>query len=362
MRICILSRYPPDKGGIATHSYNLAKELASRGHSVTIITYGKLGRSSNKSNKIKIREIPLINKFPLRGLSYSFGCLTTLLKIKGKVDLIHVHPIQAAGAVAVLFKKLYNIPVITTSHGSDLLKWSKYPFFRKLFSKIANSSNKLICVSNYLAKQAEKIGIEEDKIKVVQEGVEVPESIQKMDKVELKKKLGLSLKRKTILFVGSLREIKRPDILLEFAEKFDHGYDFILIGDGPLKGQLEESIKTKKIENVSLLGSKDHQTTLKYIRGADLLLIPSEYEGFGLVAIEASLLETPVVGRPVAALNEVLAPESLSSSLEEKMLNVLKNKRLRDKIIKKNKKIAEEFTLKRMVDEVEKVYREVSQT
>jgi len=354
MRICILARYPPLKGGIATHSEKLVEELAKRGHEVSVITYKKLGR---KKRTVKIYEVPITDKFFLRGICYFLGSLIFLIKNMKNVDLIHAHPIHPAGTVASFFKLFSSVPLVITSHGSDLLKWADNPLAAKLFSRVVNSSDKLICVSDFLAKRAEKIGIEKKKITVVYNGVEISSSLRKLGKKELRKELKLPEKRKIILFVGALNEWKRPDILLKYSKEIDG--EFIFIGEGPLERKMKDFIMNNKLTNTRMLGPKDHETTLKFIKAADVLVIPSEYEGFGLVALEGMALGTPVVAQPVAALKEILTPKSLSVNLKKKIVEVLENSRLRKEIIKENLRIAKKFSFQKMVDEIEKVYREL---
>ena len=79
MKICILSQYPPQGGGIAVHCSQLARGLESRGHRVNVITYGRMGRKL--AGKVRIHEMPIVNKFILRGSLYSYFTLKALKSI-----------------------------------------------------------------------------------------------------------------------------------------------------------------------------------------------------------------------------------------------------------------------------------------
>lgn len=354
MRICILARYPPLTGGIPVHSQMLVQGLKKRGHDVTVVTYGKFER---RLKGVKLYEIPLVNIFFLRGLVYFIGSLIALAKVRNKVDLIHAHPLHPAGTAAVLFKLFSSVPVVVTSHGSDLLKWAKIPLVGRLFSAIANSSDRLICVSKFLAKKATEIGVKADRIAVVYNGIEIPQSVKVMKKGRIKNNLGLPKERKVVLFVGPLKKEKGPSVLLSCAKKIDA--DFIFIGEGPLRHEFEAFIEKHKLKNVVLLGTKDHETTLRFIKAADVLVVPSEYEGFGLVALEGMALETSVLARPVAALKEIFPAGLLFTNIEKKLVEILKSKKLRHVIVKKSKHATKMFTAKRMVDEIEKIYEEI---
>jgi len=354
MRICILSRYHPQLGGIATHSKNLVEELIKRGHEVTIIAYKQMNR---KGRKVKIYEIPIIDKFFIRGVSYFLGSLAVLAWIGDRIDIIHCHPIHPAGTIASFFNLFQSMPFIITSHGSDVAKWSTLPLVDKIFSAIANSANKIICVSHFVARKARKIGIKKNKIEVVYNGIDISNDLKRKSKNKLRKELKLPKNRNIVLFVGLLTKEKRPDLLLKFVKKIDA--DFLFIGNGPLKKQLEKFIKKHNLKNVKLLGSMQHGKTLKFIKAADILAIPSKYEGFGLVALEAMFLGTAVIAKPVASLKEILSSESLTNNFENKIKKILTNKKLKLSIIKKNRDKAKKFTVKRMVDEIEKIYQEV---
>jgi len=349
-----LSRYPPQLGGIAIYSQNLAEELIKRGYEVTIITYKKMDR---KGKKIKIYEIPIIDKFFLRGFSYFLGSLAVLAWIGDRIDIIHCHPIHPAGTIASFFNLFQSIPFIITSHGSDVVKWSALPLVDKIFSAIANSANKIMCVSYFVARKAKKIGIKKNKIEVVYNGINIPGELKRKSKNKVRKELNLSKNRKIVLFVGPLTKEKRPGLILKFVKKIDA--DFLFIGDGPLKKELEKFIEKNNLKNIKLLGSLSHKKTLKFIKAADVLTIPSKYEGFGLVALEAMFLGTAVIAKPVASLKEILSPNSLTNNFENKIRRILTNKKLKASIIKKNRDKAKKFTVKRMVDEIEKIYQEV---
>ncbi|MFQ6010133.1 MAG: glycosyltransferase family 4 protein [Candidatus Aenigmatarchaeota archaeon] len=358
MSICLLSRYPPLKGGVSVHVQALVKGLKEKGHDITLITYGKLKR---KERGTRIIEVPMINLFFLRGLVYLIGAILALRKAREKIDIIHAHPLHPAGTAAVMFKTFSKVPVVVTSHGSDLAKWSKVPLGKAFFSRIANSSDKVICVSDALARRAKDIGIKRKKIMVVPNGIDVPHKIRKASKIRLRQQLRLPEKKKTVLFVGMMEDIKNPQELLEVAKHLKD-YLFVFVGGGSLERQMRQYAITNKLGNVRFTGMKDHETALKYIRAADILAVPSKFEGFGIVALEGMMLGTAVVAKPAGALKNLLARESLTKNLKSRIVQVMESKRLRNKIIRKNSKIAEKFNENTMVDEIERIYQTVSKT
>jgi glycosyltransferase involved in cell wall biosynthesis len=357
MKICILGRYPPQIGGIATHCEHLVGQFVKNGHEVTLITYKKLGR---KGASFRIYEIPIIDVFFLRGLCYFLGTLAVLLRVRNEIELIHAHPIHPAGTAAIIFKLFHSVPVVITSHGSDLLKWAKIPLIGRLLVHIANSSDKLICVSRFLARKARKMGIKKEKIVVVHNGIEIANSLKKVEKKRLREELGLSKSRQTVLFVGSLTKEKRPDMLIQCARTLDA--DFVFVGTGPLRKKLEQFIKKFELENVKLIGPVERAVALKFIRAADVVAIPSSYEGFGLVGLEALSLGTAVVARPMGALRELLPIELQVTNFRKGLIKILTDKTFRGTARRKGRDVAARFTAKRMVRKIERVYQEVCQS
>ncbi len=356
MKICILSQYPPQVGGIAVHCSQLARELEARGHRVHVITYGRMGRKL--AGKIRIHETPLVNKFMLRGSLYSYFTLRALKAIKESegIDIVHAHPLYPAGLVASIFKKKSKTPFVATSHGSDLLRWSRLGPARKLFPRIANSAGRLICVSGYLAREAHKLGVSKKKLEVVYDWID-RSGLPREGKAKLRKKLRLPQDRKLVVFTGALADYKGPDILLDMARGVDA--EFLFIGRGPMLKRLKGRARWKGISNVRFLGAKTHKACLKYMKASDLAAIPSRIEGFGINALEAMALGTPVLASPVGGLREVLPKECMPLN-RKTLLKVLENERFSAKLSAMGRRKAKNFDMKKSIRKIEGIYREVA--
>ncbi|MEM5804553.1 MAG: glycosyltransferase family 4 protein, partial [Candidatus Aenigmatarchaeota archaeon] len=134
---------------------------------------------------------------------------------------------------------------------------------------------------------------------------------------------------------------------------------FVFVGSGSMEEELRMYAKRNGIANVRFEGMREHGTALEYIRSADVLVVPSKFEGFGLTALEGMALGTPVVAKPAGALKEMLAKESLAEDIAARIRDVLENQDFRDIMVRKNADIAKRFGIERMIDGIEKVYDEV---
>jgi len=354
MKIVILSQFPPQVGGIAVHCSQLAKGLESRGHKVHVITYGRMKRKT--AGSVKIHEMPIVNKFLLRGSMYSYFTLKALKAINESegIDIVHAHPLYPAGLVASVFKKKAGVPFVATCHGSDIMRWGRLGLARKLFMKIAGSTGRLICVSGHMAKEAKKLGVPKGRLEVVYDWID-RSIFPKEGKTALRKKLKLPEDRKLVVFAGALSEHKGPDILLDMAKGVDA--DFLFLGKGPMLKKLKDRARWKGIGNVRFLGAKTHRTCLKFMKAADLVAMPSRMEGFGMAALEAMAMGVPVLARPAGGLAEVVPKECLLD--KKSLVKALENERFSAKLSALGREKARHFDMKKSVRRIEGIYREV---
>lgn len=355
LRICLLSQYPPQSGGIAVHAQCLAEGLAAKGHQVTVITYGKMGR---KSGRVRIVETGGVNVFLLRGMCFSFGAFFKLRRMiaRGEVDVVHAHPVWPAGMVALKARFLARrkVPVVMTSHGSDLLRHGKIPVFSWLIGRVARRADRLICVSGFLEKRAREMGV--TGCPVVYNGIDAKNMAKRMKKS--REQNTENRKQKTVLFVGALVPQKGPDIFMEMTKKISSempGVNFVVVGDGPMRAGLEKSAPG----NVEFTGKLSHEKTMEQIMSADVLAVTSRMEGFGLAPLEALALGTPVVALPNGALPEILPGEFLAKDIAEAICSELETGKLKKIAAREGAKLAGRFTVEKMVSGTEKIYRSV---
>ena len=258
------------------------------------------------------------------------------IKINGIPDLLHVHFTEFSIITAYKIKKKYNIPYILTEHSTDFLDgkhekgYTKGSLvYKKIFLALKNSK-KIICVSNYLKKKIKKYyNLKDEKFKII---------------ANLSLDLGLEFKKNNdIIFVGTLEKRKNPFLLLKaFKKIYKKKINMKIVGDGPLRIDIESYIKKNNLsKHVKLFSNLKRKSVLKMIGSSKVLVLPSYYETFGVVIIEAFSMGVPVV-----------MTDSLAQAIEKILNNTRKydSNKIRN-FYKKN------FSSKIIINRIQKLYR-----
>lgn len=274
----------------------------------------------------------MVQKGPLRYLEnfYIFRKLMRILSTT-KPDIVHVHWCYPIGYCTIKACKALNIPCVLTSHGSDIhsnpLK-NSYIYLKSAWALKNSSSN--IFVSESLQTQAQEL------FGAISASLVIPNAL---DVAAIYSNLPPKEKRTTkqILYMGNLNTTKGADLLPSiFAEIINRSskneIHFLIAGHGPLYSQINSQLLELKI-NVKLLGHVPRSDALKLINSSDLVIIPSRHEGFGIVALEAFITNTPCVGFNIPGLknifrcNENLLADYLSiTDIASKSVSILNNK------------------------------------
>lgn len=234
---------------------------------------------------------------------------TTIKKKKIEFDLIHSHFTWSMGYVGARLKEKYNVPFIITAHGYDIYD---LPFRDEEWSErieyVLNSADYVITVSNSNLECIKKLDVKTP-VKVIPNGFR-PDLFYPKNSEECKKILQLPSDKETILTVGNLVEIKGHKYLIEaMNEVVKHRKDVlcIIVGSGKLKNKLEKQIKKLKLEDhVKLVGGKPHDEIPIWVNAADLFVLPSLRESFGVVQIEAMACGKPVVATYNGGSEEII--------------------------------------------------------
>lgn len=372
MKVIFLARFLPQEGS-TIHMYDLAKNLIDRGHDVHIISRGP--KNDEGATKIFHEVInygvqhhkvgfPLDTKYNLIGkmkqlIQYVLAtpkALKILLDLEPEV--IHVH-YPVTSYIAKVYEKLKSKEFITTYHTTGV---PKHPLHKK--------SNYVIAISKELEQELqEKFNYDKKQIKLIFNGVSLDRfksSISIEEKFEIKQKLNIP-KRKVLLgFVGRLTHLKGIDILLEALSKVkEDNYHLILVGDGDIEW-VNSLIKKFYLEDkVSLY---PFQNPIDFYEVFDIFVLPSRREGFGLVAIEAMMMATPVIRSDVGGAKEQIEQGSNgyifknedTNELSKYIRILLEDEKLRENMGRKSKiKALDEFTLDTMVDKTLELYEVV---
>ena len=297
----------PTVGGSGMFASYLSRELANRGHRITILSYDvpaffKYG----VTERIKIVTFPLRN-YPLfrdTGPPYSMLLASSLAKIARKYqpDIIHYHYGVHHVQTAFLFKQLASTPQVLTLHGSDVHTLGKDWYLNEPLTKLLRSIDKLTTVSKFLSNLAQEIF----------NLTESPQTIHNFVDPQLfspEKKSAISKNEKIIIVHASnFREVKNPTFLVKVFASIGKEYpdaELWMVGDGPLRRECYTIAKKNDIlDQVRFLGVRRNISEI--LATADIVAVPSKIESFGLVAAEAMSSETPVWASAVGGIPEVV--------------------------------------------------------
>ena len=207
-----------------------------------------------------------------------------------------------AGLIAKIFFFFLNIPYIVNCKGSDINY--KMQLSPELYIDVFENAAKVVFVSNAILEKAKDYGYSGNNAIVSPNGVDL-DNFKLLDKNKIKIELGL--KNKVVGFVANLLPVKRADKLPEIFYEINKQkeVDFLVVGDGPLKKEIEQRCKEKNL-NVLFTGKIPHDEIPKYMNAMDVMILPSRNEGFGAVVIEAQSCGVPVVGSDNGGIPEAV--------------------------------------------------------
>lgn len=373
MKICFVTQYLPRVGGLELIVSDLASRLAAEGNDIHVVTPHIEGTPGEETlDGVKVhrfkgskRRVPLAADW----------ILAMYRKIKETVNhhhiqLLHAHFAKTEAVVAVRVGKKYKVPVITTGHGSDLMfdyggfcatKWS-----RSWVRYGLERSDFITTVSAALKQNALKLGIDESKIRVIHNWLDpakyqLPQGITK---AKARKELGWD----SNIILTSRRLVKKNgvDLLVKAIEKLSPEPDtkLVVIGDGPEKAALETLAKRVKTHEVEFADFTGFEHYVKMLNACDVYVIPSRWEGFGMVILEAWAAKAPVVATRVGGIPEIiddkvngLLVQAKPAELAKGIGSVLQDPEYQPKLIQNaTEKLNEYFTWSRARAEWLKLY------
>jgi glycosyltransferase involved in cell wall biosynthesis len=268
-----------------------------------------------------------------------------------------------AGLIAQILSEKYSKPYVLTVHGSDvnfLMEKRK-----KVYLGVFESAQAVIFVSNALLEKARSFGYSAKNAAVIPNGYD-PQIFRSLDKDQVRRQLGIYTEGyKYVGFVGDLIEIKRADKLVEIFElirKRVPKVKFIVVGDGHLRGKMEEQAKQKGLD-ILFTGMLEQSEVAKYMNAMDVMILPSRTEGFGAVVIEAQACGTCVIGSSNGGIPEAIGfeefvvqeGENFEERSAEKVVWVLENGYEPNRFIER----AKDYTWQSIVRREIKVYNAV---
>jgi len=248
--------------------------------------------------------------YPLTGISYSYFVSNYIKKNVMKHDLIHAHFSYPDGYGMIKLAREWNVPFVISALGTIERKIAyEANLTSKFIIKSLNLANAVLSVSEDLKSHIINLGIEESKIIVVPNGVNI-NLFKPRSKIDLRRKLNLPIEKNIVIYIGSLRKIKGVDFLIEAARYFlNSNTILVLLGrdDGLKKALLERSKKLEIAEKIIFLNQLPHDEIPLWVSASDLLVLPSISEGRPNVILEALASEVPVVATNVGGIPEIVS-------------------------------------------------------
>lgn len=371
-------------GGPARGAFELSKELVKRGNRVTILTTDlfKLNERYPIKNPEYIDGVEIIRyKYISNILAWRYkifispGMIKYLKNHVNEYDLVHLQDLISPQAIFTSkYCKKNQVNYVLTSHGSIYWLLQNSPvnhlYYKFFASKIIKNASKCIAYTPYELKQYLKLGVSEDAIKVVPPGINFSSFEELPEKGQFKNKNGIEKNQKIILYLGRIHKIKGIGLLLKSFSKVLNCYNnvnLIIVGpdDGYLPNMLNLADNLKITNKVIFTGPLYEMDKLEVYVDADIFVLPSKYESFGNVILEAMACGTPVIitEKSVIAdllLDKVIVVKHDEFSLTTEILRLLNDESLSLKLGDKGKKfVGEEFSWNNIVKKVEKLYRTV---
>lgn len=334
----------PTHGGSGVVATELGKHLARRGHEIAFISYAAPLRLTDlpprvSYHEVEIEQYPLLKHFP-----YTLALASKLadVAIMRDLNILHAHYAIPFGAAALLAKQILtprDVKVVLTLHGTDITLVGNNASFRPVTKMTIDHADTVTVVSRFLQKETVRQFDIDRELEVVYNFIDperhdvgpcpcIPRCSERT--------------RKTVMHISNFRPVKCvPDVIEIFARLArDVDSRLILIGDGPDAPVARAMAQERGIsDRVTFVGVVDRVAPL--LAQADLVLLPSSTESFGLVALEAMASGVPVIASDVGGIPEVvdhgqtgyLAPvgdvEAMSSYAVEILRDAALHRRMR---------------------------------
>ncbi len=365
----------PTYGGSGVVATELGKALAKRGHEVHFIAYAPPQRLSFFDERIYFHEVT-VNSYPLFEYPpYSLALTSKMVDVVKfeKLDLLHVHYAIPHATSAILARQILadhgiHIPVVTTLHGTDITIVGQDASYLPVVTYSINQSDGVTAVSDYLRRVTHEFFEIDDKIEVIPNFIDSAH-FRRLNKSHFRQAL-CPHGEKVVAHVSNFRPVKRvQDVVHVFARLQGLGIPckLLLVGDGPERPPAEHLARELGVHaDVRFLGKQEPVEEILSI--ADLLLLPSGSETFGLAALEAMACEVPVVSSDIGGLPEVnvdgvtgfLCPLGDIDALTEASRKILTDEELHGRMARAARERAiSEFDVERIVPQYEALYQRV---
>ncbi|MEM3617212.1 MAG: glycosyltransferase family 4 protein [Candidatus Bathyarchaeia archaeon] len=386
LRVMMLTwEFPPRIiGGISPHVYYLSKSLAKNGVKVYIVTCDFPGAPQHET--LDGVEVYRIDSY--KNPSPDFASWVYLMNMNmqkeaasivkglGGVDIFHAHDWLVANA-GIGLKHVFRRPLLATIHSTEYGRrngiHSDYErMIHETEAWLTYEAWRVICCSNYMVSHVKWVfGLPQDKLIMIPNGVDTKEyGKSDVDLNQFRRRFALP-EEKIVLFVGRLVYEKGIHVLINAVPKVLEKVNakFVIVGNGYMQQSLSEHIrKIGLAHKVMFTGFVDDRTLRTLQKYADVSVVPSLFEPFGIVALEAMAAKSPVVVSDTGGLSEIVEhdvtgikvypnnPDSLAWGITRVLLDENLANKLRENAYQK---VIENYNWEKISQQTKKVYESV---
>ena len=394
MKTYQMMHFPLEGAGTGIYVDSLARSLVKKGHQVKVLSSGH--RLPDKSYPVEAvlfnngenKEFDLDFDFPVfashpLSKGQKFGELSKTQRqayfqaFRAKIetglsefdpDIVHVHH---GWVIASILAEL-DVPYVITLHGTEYYAFKDYEDYQEdVLRGLHGAEIVMALTEDEKSRATDTYGLDPERITVVTSGTDINMfKPLELDKESLLKSYSIeAVDRPVVFFGGRLTDQKGVDTLLRAASiysKTDGRPITLIAGDGNIRDDLEQLAKELKLDSVYFLGAQNHEQMVKLFNLADVAAMPSIFEAFGLVALEALACGTPVIAGNVGGFarnvnNEIgyLVKPGDYNTLAEKITAFIRDgfkEKVRDKAAAY---IRQNFNWDKTVENIEKLYEQV---
>ena len=364
----------PTYGGSGVVATELGIALADKGHEVHFISYDQPFRLDLYSENIYFHQVN-VPDYPLFEYApYELNLTSKLVDvaIHEKLNILHVHYAIPHASAAVNAKQILatygiHIPIVTTLHGTDITLLGKDKSFKPVIEYAINQSDAVTAVSEDLKEETLLNFKIKDEIKVIPNFIDM--SLYKQEYNQVLRDKFAEKEEAILVHISNFRKVKRVQDVVKIFEKVNKKVPskLFMIGDGPERLKAEQLCRKLGIaKHVRFLGKL--KVIEKFLCIADVFVLPSKTESFGLVALEAMASKVAVISTNSGGLPEVnidgetgylsdvgdvnkMANDTIHLLKDANKLNQFKNNALAH---------AKTFDLPNILPQYEAVYQELS--
>lgn len=366
----------PTYGGSGVVATELGIELAERGHQVHFITYSQPFRLTGREKGIFYHEVPVTNYPLFEYPPYTLALATRIAEVSEyyDLDIMHVHyaiphSVSALLARQMLATRNRKLPFVTTLHGTDITLVGIDRSYLPITRFAIEQSDGVTSISNYLREKTVQDFSIQRPIEVIPNFVNCDVYTPKLEGREQARAVFAKPHEKIFAHLSNFRAVKRVidvvEVFARVAAKVPS--QLLMIGDGPDRSKAEYlAIDLGVRDRVHFLGKQDSVSDLLPL--ADLMIMPSEMESFGLAALEAMACRVPTIATRVGGVpelvedgvNGLLFPVGDIEAMADASIALLKDEsRLEEMRIASRKTAQKYFCASQIIPQYEQYYEKV---